>query len=397
MAGLYIHIPFCESRCIYCDFYSTTRLKDRTSYVNALIRELKFRAGYLPHSAGHLPPIHTIYFGGGTPSQLNCCQLEQILNTIYKEYDVSNDAEITLEANPDDLSEQRIKELRKLPFNRLSMGIQTFDDKRLHFLKRRHNGKEAIEAVKRCQDAGLTNISIDLIYGLPQETLSEWEEDITLAISLHTPHISGYALIYEEGTPLWKMKEKELVKEIEDETSLAMYSLLIDCLTADGFEHYEISNFARPGFRSRHNSSYWMNIPYLGCGPSAHSFDGLSRQWNTPDLTTYINMVNACQSPTDFFNASWIEKEELSLSTRYNDFILTSLRTCWGADIHIMKEKFGDKLTAYCLRMAKPYLDSGHMILTKQNEQAPEGLLKLTRRGLFLSDGIISDLLYVED
>lgn len=397
MAGIYVHIPFCESRCIYCDFYSTTRLKDRTSYVNALTRELKFRTDYLPHSAGRQPTIHTIYFGGGTPSQLSCCQLEQILNTIYKEYDVSNDAEITIEANPDDLSKQCIKELRSLPFNRISMGIQTFDDNRLRFLRRRHNGEEAIEAVKRCQDAGLENISIDLIYGLPQETLPEWEEDINQALTLHTPHISAYALIYEEGTPLWNMKEKGLVKEIEDETSLAMYNLLIERLTSDGFEHYEISNFARSGFRSRHNSSYWMDIPYLGCGPSAHSFDGHSRQWNTSDLTTYINMINACQSPTDFLNASWIEKEELSLSTRYNDFILTSLRTCWGADIHIMKKKFGNKLSDYCLRMSKPYLDSGHLVLTKRNEQAPEGLLKLTRRGLFLSDGIISDLLYVED
>lgn len=397
MAGIYVHIPFCESRCIYCDFYSTTRLKDRESYVNALIQELTFRADYLPHTGNNRPQVHTIYFGGGTPSQLSCGQLDRVLNTIYKVYNVDADAEITLEANPDDLSPERIKDLRKLPFNRLSMGIQTFDDKRLRFLKRRHNGLEAIEAVKRCQDAGLDNISIDLIYGLPHENITEWETDINLALSLNTPHISAYALIYEEGTPLWTLKEKGLVKEADDETSLAMYSLLIDRLTSEGFEHYEISNFARPGFRSQHNSSYWLDIPYLGCGPSAHSFDGHSRQWNTSDLDTYINKVSTCHSNSDFKNASWIEKEELGLTTRYNDFVLTSLRTCWGANIHTMREKFGDELTDYCLRMAKPHFKSGNLIITEKNEQAPEGLLKLTRRGLFLSDGIISDLLYVED
>ena len=302
MAGIYIHIPFCKSRCIYCDFYSTTCKEYIPKYIDALTRELVLRADYL-QTGGRLPDIGTIYIGGGTPSLLDTAYIHRMLDIIYKVYPVSEQAEITMEANPDDLTEKKIRELRLLPVNRLSMGIQTFDDEKLQLLHRRHRGKQAADTVRACQDAGFDNISIDLIYGLPRQTLANWEYDLERAIGLNTQHISAYSLTYEEGTPIWTMREKRTVTEADEELSLDMFKLLTDRLSAAHFEHYEISNFALKGFRSRHNSSYWEGIPYLGCGPSAHSFDGHSRQWNCVDLHTYINRVTSCHRPDDFTDA----------------------------------------------------------------------------------------------
>ena len=277
------------------------------------------------------------------------------------------------------------------------MGVQTFDDGKLRLLHRRHNGEQAIRAVHDCQDTGFDNISIDLIYGLPAQSLREWETDVNTALSLNVQHISAYALIYEEGTPLWEMRKRHVVEEADEELSLEMFSLLMCRLENAGFEHYEISNFARPGFRSRHNSSYWKGIPYLGCGPSAHSFDGRNRQWNHPDLNVYIDQVGKCLSSEDFNHAPWIEQEELNLYERYNDCIITSLRTSDGLNLSELKRKFGQSLTDYCLQAAAVHLRNGQLEITEKKEQAPEGLLKLTRRGIFLSDGIMSDLLYVPD
>lgn len=397
MAGIYIHVPFCTSRCAYCDFYSTTCGEKGGAYINALTNELRLRADYLRQD-GRMPAIETIYMGGGTPSTLDASLLEPVFEALYQTYDVSDRAEVTIEANPDDLTPRKIKSLRTLPVNRLSMGVQTFDDGKLRLLRRRHNGEQAIRAVHDCQDAGFDNLGIDLIYCLPAQTLREWETDVDAALSLKVQHISAYALTYEEDTPLWEMRERHVVEEAGEELSIEMFGLLMHRLEDAGFEHYEISNFARPGFRSRHNSSYWNGIPYMGCGPSAHSFDGRSRQWNRPDLDSYISKVGKCLSYEDFNRAPWIVLEELSLYERYNDCVITSLRTSDGLDLNELERKFGRPLADYCLKAAAVHLRNGHLEITGEKEgQAPGSLLKLTRRGIFLSDGIMSDLLCVPD
>lgn len=397
MAGIYIHIPFCKSRCIYCDFYSTTCEDKIPEYTEALANELTLRASYL-QTAGRIPEIETVYIGGGTPSVPHTAYIRRIIDTIYKAYPVSENAEVTLEANPDDLNLTKIKELRHLPVNRLSMGIQTFDDDKLKLLHRRHRGQQAADTVRACQDAGFDNVSIDLIYGLPGQTLAEWEHDLEQAVGLQTQHISAYSLTYEESTPIWNMRERRTVKEADEELSLGMFERLIDRLSAAGFEHYEISNFALAGFRSRHNSSYWEGIPYLGCGPAAHSFDGRDRQWNCADLDTYIHHVRKCRCPDDFADAPWIRKEHLTLHERYNDRIITALRTSKGIDLHSLRRQFGDVLAGYCLKNAQPHIRRGALEITGiEKEHAPEGMLKLTRRGIFLSDNIMCDLLYVDD
>ena len=272
MAGIYIHIPFCKRRCIYCDFFSTTQSEKKPAYVHALCQELDMRKDYLEDE-----DIETIYLGGGTPSQLTQEELKEIFSTIYHIYKVKDDAEITLEANPDDLTPEYVAMLRQLPINRISMGIQTFQEETLKLLHRRHTAQQAIEAFERCREAGFQNISIDLMYGLPGETLETWKEDLQQAIDLRPEHISAYHLIYEEDTALWKLREQHQVEEADEDLSVSLFSTLIDKLTEAGYQHYEISNFCLPGLHSRHNSSYWTGKKYLGCGPSAHSFNEIGR------------------------------------------------------------------------------------------------------------------------
>ena len=375
MAGIYIHIPFCKRRCIYCDFFSTTQSEKKAEYVHALVRELEMRKDYVGNEE-----METIYLGGGTPSQLSQEELEEIFTYIYKVYKVTLDAEITLEANPDDLTPEYVSMLRKLPINRISMGIQTFQEETLKLLHRRHTAQQAIEAFKRCREAGFKNISIDLMYGLPGETLETWKQDLQQAIDLHPEHISAYHLIYEEDTALWKLREEHQVEEADEDLSLTLFKTLIERLTKAGYQHYEISNFCLPGLHSRHNSSYWTGKKYLGCGPSAHSFNGVSRQWNVASLSAYIDGIR--QRKPDF------EVEELDLYTRYNDFVLTSIRTCWGMSLSHLRSMYGEELYRYCLRMAKPHLEQGVLEIS-------EDILKLTRKGIFISDGIMSDLMWV--
>ena len=376
MAGIYIHIPFCKRRCIYCDFFSTTQSEKKAEYVHALVRELEIRKDYLDNEE-----IETIYLGGGTPSQLSKEELEEIFAHIYKVYKVTPDAEITLEANPDDLTPEYVSMLRTLPFNRISMGIQTFQEETLKLLHRRHTAQQAIEAFRRCREAGFQNISIDLMYGLPGETLGTWEQDLQQAIDLHPEHISAYHLIYEEGTALWNLREQNKVEEAEEELSLILFKTLIERLTKAGYQHYEISNFCLPGLHSRHNSSYWTGKKYLGCGPSAHSFDGTSRQWNVSSLDKYLEGIRTDQ--LDF------EIEDLDLYTRYNDYVITSIRTCWGMPLSQLRTTYGETLYNYCLRMAKPHIQQGVL-------EIKEDTLKLTSEGIFISDGIMSDLLWIE-
>ena len=379
MAGIYIHIPFCQRRCIYCDFYSTTDADRTVSYVRALKKELLLRRDYL-----HGEHVETIYFGGGTPSQLSVSQLSEILDCIYSGFEVSKNAEITIECNPDDLSEEYVGGLRCLAFNRVSMGVQSFSDEHLSRLRRRHTAAQAVEAVRRLQKSGIANISIDLIYGLPGETLQEWKKDLDAAFSLDVPHLSAYHLMYEEGTPLYKLYQQHKVSEVAEDLSVAMFETLIDKSAAAGYEHYEISNFCYPDMFSRHNSSYWHGVPYLGCGASAHSFDGRSRQWNVASLDGYIDGVES--------GTLNCEVEELDLYMRYNDFVMTALRTSIGLPIAQMRLQFGAELSDYCMKMARTSLSNG---LLETVERDGDRYLKLTRKGIFVSDDVMSDLMWV--
>lgn len=370
MTGIYIHIPFCASRCIYCAFYSTTSLDLRQRYVDAVCRDMVL-------SRAMTRDIATIYIGGGTPSQLTIDQLHQIFDTIYnnKVYSLTANPEVTIEVNPDDVSVDFAAALQQLPVNRVSMGAQTFNDERLHFLRRRHTSAQVTEAVKRLRTAGIRNISIDLMYGFPGETTSDWAHDIDAALALNVEHLSAYCLSIEEGTPLHQMMKGH---DVDEETERTMYYMLKDRLEAAGFEHYEISNFARPGFRSRHNSSYWSGIPYLGLGAAAHSFDGHTRSWNVADIHQYIEGIE--QGKRHF------ESEAIEGDTRYNDILTTALRTREGLDLNRLSAYHRD----YCLRSARQFIDDGLLKNT-------DGHLALTRRALFVSDMVISGLMLVDD
>ena len=368
MAGLYIHIPFCRSRCVYCGFYSTTALGLRQKYVDALCREIITR--------NDDAPIRTIYLGGGTPSQLTIPQFHQIFDAIYKYNKVATDAEITIECNPDDVTETFVEGMLTLPVNRISMGGQTFDDARLKFLHRRHTASQMAEAVDRLRKNGYTNISIDLMYGFPDETLDDWHHDITQALSLDVEHLSAYCLTIEEDTPLYQMLQEGKITETDEELERQMYETLIDRLEAVGYEHYEISNFAKPGYRSRHNSSYWDGTPYIGIGAAAHSYDIRTRSWNVSDLHQYINGIERGER--------LFEEELLDDDTRYNDTITVALRTCEGLNLSTLSEKHRN----YCLRNARRFVNDGLLALDSSSQS-----LRLTRRGLFVSDMIMSELM----
>ena len=374
MAGLYIHIPFCASRCIYCGFYSTTRLDLRQQYVDALIRELVEvgKSKMLKDDS-----ISTVYLGGGTPSQLTIPQLHQLFDAIYIYNKVESGAEVTIEMNPDDVSVPYADTLRQLGINRVSMGAQTFDDERLRWLNRRHTVAQVGQAVTILRAAGIRNISIDLMYGFPDETIDDFVRDIDEAIKLDVEHISAYCLMIEEGTELYCRYGDKRVREYDDskeETERKMYELLIDKLTAAGYEHYEISNFARPSFRSRHNSSYWTGVPYIGLGAAAHSFDGHLRSWNVSDIQQYIAAVNRDERLN--------EEEVLSATDFYNERVMLGLRTCEGVDLSALS----DDERNYCIQEAQPFLSDDILLLT-------DNRLVLTKKGLFVSDYVISSLM----
>ena len=347
----------------------------KQAYVDAVCREMELRkAVYEKEGKDVGKTIATVYLGGGTPSQLSPTQLQQLFDTIARHYDVSDDAEITIECNPDDVTEAFAELLRSLPVNRVSMGAQTFDDDRLQFIHRRHTSEQVTTAIQRLRKKGIHNISIDLMYGFPEETLEEWEYDIQQALALNVEHISAYALTYEEGTPLYRLLEEGKVKEIDEERSLAMYDRLIDRLQEAGYEHYEISNFARKGWRSRHNSSYWQLVPYIGIGAAAHSYDGRRRQWNIADINSYINHIQQGIVPA--------EGELLDKDSRYNDHVMLALRTCEGLDLSTLDS---DE-RSYCEETAKKFVLDGLLVKTDNH-------LRLSRKGLFVSDMIMSELM----
>ena len=376
MAGIYIHVPFCQSRCAYCDFYSTTLLAHREDYVDTVCRELRNRLTELQGE-----PVKTIYFGGGTPSTLTIEELKRILEACFHLLSLNFQLEeLTLEANPDDLTEAYVQRLRTLPINRVSMGIQSFHDRTLRLIGRRHTSEEAILAVKRLQQAGLTNISIDLIYGLPGETIDDWAYSLDQAIALGVKHISAYHLTYEEGTRLWRMQEQGLVAPIDEEQSVRSFELLREKLLSAGYEHYEISNFALPGYHSRHNSSYWQGIKYIGIGPGAHSYDGSNRRWNLSSLTDYIATPHEEDVPH--------EVEHLTTDERYDERIITELRTAQGIDLTGLKADFGERYHTHCMSCAAPYIERGQLIHTEDNH------LHLTPESILISDAVMRDLLY---
>lgn len=374
---IYLHVPFCARRCIYCDFYSTTLSEEvRTQYVKAAQRELKERVSYLPSSH-----IRTIYLGGGTPSQLSTEEIASLLDCIRAYYNVASDAEITLECNPDDITQAFAQTIKEIGINRVSLGVQSFDDEILHLLNRRHDAREAEEAVRTLYENDLKNISIDLIYGLPRQDVASFSTDLSKAFSLPIKHLSSYALSVEKGTALAKRIEEKALEVASEETFVKEYTLLMEQAEKHGFIHYEISNFALQGFESKHNSGYWDGTPYLGIGPGAHSFDGTDRRYNLPQLLDYIQ-----QSEQGIFPH---QTELLKDYERYNEWIFTSLRTSKGLSLQHTERRYGHEGLNYLLKNAQPHISSGRII--KEDNH-----LKIARDSIMVSDDIISDLMMDE-
>lgn len=373
MSGIYIHIPFCKQACHYCDFHFSTSLKNKEALVKCILTEIDLRNDYLKDKN-----IQTIYFGGGTPSLLSERDTFQILEKIYKQYNVSNDLELTLECNPDDLSDEKLKELKRLEINRLSIGLQSFDEEELVWMNRAHNAKQSEASVKRAQDRGFENITIDLIYGSKFSNLSNWKKTLDEAIELQVPHISSYNLTIEEKTKLGHDFKVKKEAAIDDEKSSELFLEMIDRLEKNNFIHYEISNFAKEGFFSNHNSNYWKGIHYLGLGPSAHSFDGISRQWNVSNNNLYIKHIS---EKTE----SYFEKEVLTETERFNEYILTSLRTIWGINLDYLKTNFNSDFVKNFLNQIQEYIKQ-ETVVAKDKEYT------LTEKGKLLADKIASEL-----
>ena len=374
MSGIYIHIPFCKQACHYCDFHFSTSLKKRDEMVEALAKEIELRKDEFKNII-----VETIYFGGGTPSVLNNKELEFLIDTVYKNYNVSNDPEITLEANPDDLSKDRIIELSKSPINRLSIGVQSFFEDDLKLMNRAHNAQESknclAEAVKY-----FNNISVDLIYGIQNSTNNRWLQNIETALSYNVPHISSYALTVESKTVLASFIEKGIMDDVDDELAHEQFHILKDKLEAEGFIHYELSNFAKEGFFSRNNSAYWQGKSYIGIGPSAHSFNGEERGWNVRNNSKYINAIQQNKLP--------MEVETLTKTDQYNEYVMTGLRTIWGVSLVKVESDFGSLYKDYLLEQAEVFINQ-HLLYIEDMH------IKVSKEGQFLSDGIASELFKV--
>lgn len=372
--GLYFHIPFCNSRCTYCDFYSTTMgERMRSEYVAAAVAELSARREEYEHHG-----FATIYMGGGTPSCLIDEQIVELLQSTKEMCPLLPGAEITLEANPDDIAFERVVRWRSAGVNRVSLGVQTLDDDVLRRLHRRHSARQAIEAVQMLVRGGIENVSVDLIYGLPGQTLEGFRSDLQQVLSLPVKHLSAYSLMLEGNTPLARGVMRGEVRVADDELSCAMFKLLINETQRAGFEHYEISNFARPGYRSRHNSSYWKGTPYVGIGPGAHSFDGTHRRFNRPDLSAYLQNIG--RPPC--------ETEQLTATERANEQVMVSLRTREGLDLCDFSLRHGEEALRHVMSEAEPFLQQKLL-------QLSEGRLALTRDGIFVSDMVMSELMQV--
>lgn len=376
MAGLYIHIPFCKTNCSYCDFYKTTNINLKNDFIIALKKEINLRRGFFENCT-----VETLYFGGGTPSVLSLYDFRVILDDLHSVFDLSSVVEFTVELNPDDVSPDYMIGLKQLGVNRVSYGIQSFDDLFLKLVRRRHNSTQAVAAVNFAKDAGIHNISIDLMYGLPGLNVDIWKKSIDGFLSLDVPHLSAYHLIYEEKTLITSQVRRGVLKEVDEEESNNQFLVLLDSLAKNGYEHYEISSFAKPGFYSRHNSSYWSGDSYLGLGPAAHSFDGKNRFWNVSNLKKYYSclMDNS---------ASFYESERLSEIDIYNEIVMLGLRTKSGIDAVKMKSKVDDKLYDYFLKLVTKKIESGEIVFNN-------GFYSISEESFLVSDKIMSDLFFV--
>jgi oxygen-independent coproporphyrinogen-3 oxidase len=377
MAGIYIHFPFCKTLCSYCDFYHIISPTDYQAFIDALIKESALRREYIGSET-----VSTIYLGGGTPSVLSVKEIRAILENIKKLYSVEENCEITIEMNPDDVGKDYLLSLKDTNVNRVSLGIQSWRDADLKLLNRRHNAAQAVNALEETIKAGFQNVTIDLIYGIPGLTSQEWSSNLDFSFAFDIKHLSAYHLTIEPGTIFGKMKEKGLLTEIDEEESNAQFHLLIEKAESAGFVHYEISNFGKPGYFSVHNSNYWKQVNYIGLGPSAHSFNGYSRQWNVRDVRKYIKAVN---SGSPFF-----EREELDKKTRFNEYIMTSLRTMWGIDLEYVERTFDKEGYDYIVNLAGKLIDYGLMRPDKKT-------LVLTNQGKMISDNVISELMLPEE
>ncbi|MEI7978617.1 MAG: radical SAM family heme chaperone HemW [Bacteroidota bacterium] len=372
MSGIYIHIPFCKQACYYCNFHFSTQLKHINEMVNAICNEIDLRHNYLKEKT-----LQSIYFGGGTPSLLNNEQLLQIFKTIEKYFIITNDAEITLEANPDDLTEDKLLLLKQTPINRLSIGVQSFFDTDLKWMNRAHNANQAMESIAYANKIGFNNVTIDLIYGTPGLTNINWKKNIDTAINLNVNHISSYALTVEPKTALATFIEKGTYSNTNDEQAAEQFDILTNTLNENGFIHYEISNFGKAGFIAKHNSNYWKGKQYLGIGPSAHSFDNKSRSWNIANNVKYMEAINS--------KIPLITVEKLSKNNLINEYIMTGLRTIWGCDLNYIELEFGKNEKERIINLANKYMLTE--MLTTNNE-----VLITTAKGKFFADGIASDL-----
>jgi oxygen-independent coproporphyrinogen-3 oxidase len=371
MPGLYIHIPFCKQACHYCDFHFSTTLKNRDELLMALRVELALRRTYLESKT-----LDTIYLGGGTPSLLEGIELRELLSELRDNYEVARSAEITLEANPDDLDPEKLQVLKDVGINRLSIGVQSFSEADLKFMNRAHNVGQAIQCIQDAQKIGINNISIDLIYGMQTLSDEQWNKNLDIAFSAGVQHLSCYSLTVEPRTALAKMIKAKKVPDIDDDKSVRQFEILMDRAADAGFEHYEISNFAKPGHYSKHNTSYWQGEPYLGIGPSAHSYDRESRQWNISNNHEYIRKLMVGTIPA--------EREVLSPENLYNEYILTKLRTKWGVDSEKIKSDFGSEQSMTFLAIADFQIQDG--LMEKQGN-----IFRLTRKGKFYADRIAAD------
>lgn len=377
MAGIYIHIPYCKKLCHYCDFYHVVSDSDKQDFVEAIGREVIFRADYLGSE-----PVSTIYIGGGTPSVLSIAELSGILEKIRSSFAIEPGSEITIEVNPDDISPEYLSGLISLDINRISMGVQSWNDRILNMLNRRHNAKQAEEALDNIFSAGFKNVTIDLIYGIPGMTQEEWRAILSKTFSTAITHLSAYHLTIEPGTVFGKMKKKGHIMEIDEEESTAQFTALTEMAAAAGFVHYEISNFGKAGFFSVHNTNYWKQVPYIGLGPSAHSFNRYSRQWNVSDVRKYLKNAGT-EKIID-------GKEELDVKTRFNEYIMTSLRTMWGIDLEYTERNFEKEGYDYVINIASKYISYGMMRQEKNT-------LVLTDQGMMISDNIISGFMMPGD
>ena len=377
MAGIYIHIPFCKQACHYCDFHFSTSIQYKSDLLSAIAKEIKLQKDYLSNEN-----IETIYFGGGTPSLLSGDEVSVLVEEIQKNFKVITNPEITLEANPDDLNLKKLKEFRNTEINRFSIGVQSFFDEDLKWMNRAHAAVEADNAIKRAQDFGFENLSIDLIYGFSLLTNEKWRINIEKAVEFQIPHISSYNLTVEPKTALAKFIKSGKEKNVDDAQSVVQFQILMETLENNGFEHYEISNFAKPNRYAKHNTNYWKGISYLGIGPSAHSFNKESRQWNVSNNAKYLADLKLNKIP--------FEKEFLSKNDKFNEYLMTSLRTMWGLDLDKISTDFGTDYKNYVLNNSQEFLENEQLIINNQN-------IKLSATGKLFADAIAAELFITKD